>query len=583
MTTKILRYGARLAAVLALSVVVALLRPLAAPAVAANGVCFLGADGTMTCPDDPKPDPTYAPPELVSPNLLPSFGPWAASVRRMETQAVDLTLAQHDLPQSDADAVRSWGRPEAVANLWYLVSQAIETPEARRTVDQQQVVHWMTGMVQGQAMATARATGEQYARWAGLSVSQYFHEVDSGAGPEELTDFFTTDAKPYRGTPGMPDTTGYCAYRSPAPYAEEYQGYQVQTCFTPCTSWVCEPPRPSYDNFARWGEAEATAGLRESGHIANAAVIASTLTQNRAVSGVATGLALTGALAGVYSALGPLAVSVITPGLAMVAVSSAVTVAAATVAVVLLVVGAVVGAVMAGMSFAEELATPAKLADLIVAARQAVYDLPAMLKTSDGATTLFSLFSETTLPVPRTDKSCDNTVIPVALYGSTAQDQVTIRDGMGHVVTVSTYPCLNPTAVPGPTAADPHFLVRSMATQRVRQIASFPLELAGRDGQPDRVYSLRTSGNWLVVTDADGVEHQALDVNFTDWDGRARTASISRTGSSGYTFRGVTEKGVAQGVDPDTCEADLTCWSGDLHYLGPDGQRYSAQLVGPNG
>ena len=188
----------RAVALLVLAVVMGLLQLVHAAAPAnADEVCFLDADGRLSCPsDEPEPGPTYAPPELVNPRLLPELPEWAASVRRLEEQAVGATLRQHDLPPSDRDAVLSWARADALANLWTLLTRAAGTAEAERTVDQQRAVYWLVNLVRDHEVLTATTVGEQYVRWAGLDLTDYRRLVDSGAGRGELTAFLTTLAQP---------------------------------------------------------------------------------------------------------------------------------------------------------------------------------------------------------------------------------------------------------------------------------------------------------------------------------------------------------------------------------------------------
>src|SRR5262245_22517341 len=110
--------SARLGFVLALALVMAMLQPGSFRAASAS-VCFMGADGSYSCDNDPSPPPpTYAPAALVSPGSLPADAIAAASVRAVAEQAVELTLTQHGLPASDHDAALTWARADSLANLW---------------------------------------------------------------------------------------------------------------------------------------------------------------------------------------------------------------------------------------------------------------------------------------------------------------------------------------------------------------------------------------------------------------------------------------------------------------------------------
>lgn len=44
--------------------------------------------------------------------------------------------------------------------------------------------------------------------------------------------------------------------RSPAPYADEYKGYNAPTCINPVIG-ISLPPTPTYDEFVKWGTAES--------------------------------------------------------------------------------------------------------------------------------------------------------------------------------------------------------------------------------------------------------------------------------------------------------------------------------------
>ena len=66
-------------------------------------------------------------------------------------------------------------------------------------------------------------------------------------------------------------SSGYCVYQSPAPYQSEYTGnFHVAAaldCF--CNSGgigglLGGPPPPTYDQFTKWGEADADDSLQSS-------------------------------------------------------------------------------------------------------------------------------------------------------------------------------------------------------------------------------------------------------------------------------------------------------------------------------
>ncbi|HEX5165408.1 MAG TPA: hypothetical protein VFV93_08440, partial [Thermomicrobiales bacterium] len=105
----------------------------------------------------------FSPPPLLSRDQLnsPDSDRYRATVDQirslanLEQQAVQATLHNHGLPASDADAVRSWGRADATAELWGLVVEAIQTPEASRDPDQQNVVDWLAAASKRQSVLAA--------------------------------------------------------------------------------------------------------------------------------------------------------------------------------------------------------------------------------------------------------------------------------------------------------------------------------------------------------------------------------------------------------------------------------------------
>ena len=80
-----------------------------------------------------------------------------ASLHVLEQQAIANTLTDHGLPTSDTQAVETWGRSDALAELWLLVDQAIKATSP--TTDQQNVVAWLTTVMQRRAQAEADNAG----------------------------------------------------------------------------------------------------------------------------------------------------------------------------------------------------------------------------------------------------------------------------------------------------------------------------------------------------------------------------------------------------------------------------------------
>ena len=90
-----------------------------------------------------------------------------ASLRRLETKAVAQALDEFDLPVSDAAAMQSWGRDEALAQLWALLLEAVRTAPDDRTDDQTHAVTWMTQMMRRKAKEIGLNAGWEFLQWAG--------------------------------------------------------------------------------------------------------------------------------------------------------------------------------------------------------------------------------------------------------------------------------------------------------------------------------------------------------------------------------------------------------------------------------
>ena len=231
------------------------------PARAEEGApCFLAANGTLTCPDDTAPAPSYSPPDLLNPRVVAEAPGHADALRRFEAKAIELTLARHGLPASDRDAALTWARNDAQATLWSLVVDAMTTPQAEQTIDQRHVATWMADLLDAQNLSAAHHAAAEYARYAGLEVGLFWNKM-RWRSELELRDFLAAPAVAYNKATKVESTGGFCKYRSPAPYQEEYTGHTVQSCYTPCTGMFCPTPTPKFDQFVRWGQGLATSYL----------------------------------------------------------------------------------------------------------------------------------------------------------------------------------------------------------------------------------------------------------------------------------------------------------------------------------
>lgn len=265
--------------------------------------------------------PSFSPPDLLNIQTL-SQGEYAAttaqaaSLQDFEQAAVSDVLSDHGLPASDASAVQSWGRDAAEAELWALIVQAIQTPAATQTSDQQNVVAWLTAVAQRQAVQAADDAGLEYTKWAGLGTSFYQSLLTPTPSESALQTFLSGTPEPYTGTgsvtnPAGSTDGGYCVYIPPSPDQSDYTGglggsMEAQLCEEPsCQALLgCSPSTPTYDDFVQWGEAGSEGALFDTdGFAQTARQIATYATlagasAGSAVAGFGLGSGLAGVLGG---------------------------------------------------------------------------------------------------------------------------------------------------------------------------------------------------------------------------------------------------------------------------------------------
>ena len=164
-----------------------------------------------------------------------------ASLHAFEQKAIQNTLSDHHLRAGDTAAVESWGRADALAELWGLVVQAIQAPNP--TPDQRNVVAWLTTVMHRLAKGQADAAGWEFLKWAGLlpgnkpipsegTVVGMLNRVESGA------------LHPVTYNTGNLDTatSGFCKWQPPAPFQAEYTGnVSTPPSKSSAGSW-CFPP-----------------------------------------------------------------------------------------------------------------------------------------------------------------------------------------------------------------------------------------------------------------------------------------------------------------------------------------------------
>lgn len=107
-------------------------------------------------------------PGCLPPDLLTLSGLYAAtpaqadSLQLFESQAVQNVIAAHSLSLDDGNAVLSWGRSDAEAELFTLIEQAITDCSTTCTADEQNVVDWVQAVEGRQAVTAAEDAGYEY-------------------------------------------------------------------------------------------------------------------------------------------------------------------------------------------------------------------------------------------------------------------------------------------------------------------------------------------------------------------------------------------------------------------------------------
>ncbi len=317
----------------------------------------------------------------------------------LEAQAVANTLSDHDLPSSDADAVMTWGQADAEAELWALIVQAIQTPAASRTADQQGAVDWLASAVQAERVGAAADAIQEYADWAGISADNL------SATPEP--------------------NPGYCTYTSPdGTYTPAIAQAEDPMCSAPCfTELGCSPSTPSSDQFEEWGQDDESDELQSLFNSTSYAQTLSAITTGEIFGGAVAGIAGTAGLAGVaistslstalsgtalQTALFPYAAKAVTALVNGVrtfittadqaAVIAGAETAASASAIVGIVIFAVTTAVLEGINVFDAANVPSDLEGNLSTQETTTPDLGSLLGTTSGAQSLFGLFVGATMP-----------------------------------------------------------------------------------------------------------------------------------------------------------------------------------------
>ena len=548
-------------------------------------------------------------PGCLPPDLLTLSGLYAAtpaqadSLQLFESQAVQNVITAHSLSPGDGNAVLSWGRSDAEAELLTLIEQAITDCSTTCTPDEQNVVDWVQAVEGRQALTAAEDAGYEYVKWAGLDEGMYQALLNTNPSESALEAFFSTPGYPVSYSPFTIQTgSGYCAYQSPAPDGTDYKEPTTDaTCYgqPPPIGYV--PVTPTFQQFTKWGEDDANYSLLDTGAYFSAAatygtgtvfglIVASLISaqalgsQAAKVAARAAGLDnLDTAILKPTSSSPSSTVSNLTDtetaaeasegaeaadssdALDLAAVLDGIDVlgAATEFLAVTIVLAAVEAAIMEGINVFTAAALPGKLATLITNA-ETPPDPATLQGESDGQATLYELFVGATLPTP-TDQTCDNSAgIPAG---------VTVVDGF---FSAGSYPpCLNPTPIPPASATDPQFVVQ----EKGGTLTSTASSISWQDAAAGTTSTTRLSGNWFVTNEAT----QSLSITYTDWAGNEQVAWLVGSASAGYQFLGYNlTAGSGQTINTSTCYTDGLCSvSPTIDYVGSDGNDYSASVQPP--
>ena len=527
-----------------------------------------------------------------------------ASLVNLQNQAVTNTLHDHGLPASDATAAQTWGRDDALSELWALIINAIATPactsgqtpgQSCRTTDQQNAADWLTTVYQRDAILAAQDAGLEYVKWAGLNIAGYNNLIAANPSQDQIKTFLCGGSSScpvlplnYAGEVSTCPTTGpcvtyngthytegYCVFQPPAPFQSDYSDAGNILCSSTCPQGaICTPFGPSYDQLVKWGAADVQNQLFNTPEFA------------QEVNNVAIGLGFAAGTAATIAALS-LAPALLTPAMVTpilmanstsialfpFATAAGVTIASVAALVLIAIAGAIAIGFFAVAAF-DAAAVPGQLATLIVDARSNTPNLPGLLSDSTAMRGLYSLFIGATLPAPRAG-TCNN---------------LDVNTGAG---------CLNPPPIPGVSLnTDPIFKVQQNSGTASAPVLGSPAYSGNitfrstqkniSTGTDDNLTTTaRLSGpSWFVehvsdTTTGTTSDLQTLRIRYTDWQGNGQTAWLLNVPGLGYQFVSTEDQGASgTPVNVSTCLTDGTCaHSPEIHFLDAGGTMFSASVI----
>ena len=536
---------------------------------------------------------------------------------RFERQAVQDTVRDHGLSSSDSSAAQTWGRSTALAELWALILQAVQTPN--RSPDQAVVAGWMQHVLDREATVEGYYAAQQLVRWAGFDTSVYDSKVATAFRTNGSSDW--GDLKSFlQGAVDNPYTLdGWCRYQSPSDdkedvYHEETKldGEQVPECGGAGLCHLTDscakqgPPgpgwTPSVEDFVTWGVDVSYKKLVKD---ANLVALLDNVGSEAPYWSDASPMPPPGGFAAAFSddttaAEMSTLFATITPGLSE----------EAHLGVELAGEGAELGATIltaAGVSFTigESIGLEIPGVDVVALGVEVAFDIAlaitdavekgnmpsefvALLKdgsqqkvsdvasTPDGRESLFSLFLASTLPQPLQDCTGSATI------------------------------CLGqPPVVPADDQDTPFFVsVRGDGTVQSQPTDCYAYGrcLTFYDTPSGTCQSVYLRGGWFVDTatpvDINSLAHgcgnapavgpsrtfQTLSITYTDWDSHEETAWILPTKAGGNVFVVEDRTADADTQDPGSCSRDGRCGiSGQIYYRDFHGADKEAVLNGGEG
>ena len=196
----------------------------------------VGVDPAAAAP--PLPPPVLDQWQLANPVFQESVETRAA-LARFEDKAVAEVMQTKSMPASDEVAVRALARNDIRAQMWADLGVIMLAPAGSRSADESLIYTWFAKYVKETERGAASAAVDEYVKWSGLSRDTY---ADPGA----------PDPQPRNGT------DGYCNYRPPGAYKDEFNASQLPVCADNAQTvgqlLVFSPPGPTYEDFVKYGQ-----------------------------------------------------------------------------------------------------------------------------------------------------------------------------------------------------------------------------------------------------------------------------------------------------------------------------------------